>query len=106
MTIKITDFLKFLTNARKLDIALDVREDEDGDYLIRLSKLFSDDYRENIVITKAGLSDWNKGASTFDVVVEDLECLLAEENTKRIKKEKRKQLIESLTPEQRELLDL
>ncbi len=39
MTIKATELLKLFTKANELDLSVAVREDNEGDYLIKIFKL-------------------------------------------------------------------
>jgi hypothetical protein len=40
MTIKATELLKLFTKAKQLDLSVEVREDKDGDYVIRIFEMF------------------------------------------------------------------
>jgi hypothetical protein len=104
MTIKATELLKLFTKAEKLDLSVVVREDKDGDYVIKIAEKWGDDFNENVIITQNGESNWNKGNYSFDTMMDILDEMLEEKLLQEIKARKRKELIESLTPEQRELL--
>ena len=40
MTIKATELLKLLSKAKQLDLSVEVREDKDGDYVVRIYEMF------------------------------------------------------------------
>ena len=107
MTIQATELLQLFAKANKLDLTVEVYEDKDGDYVVRVFQLFSaQNFDEYVVITQNNMTDWSKGWQSFDYVLELLDEKLEEQEQKRIKAEKRKELIARLTPEERELLDL
>jgi hypothetical protein len=107
MTIKVTELLKLFTKVEKLGLSVNVREDKDGDYVIKIFKMFESN-REfepyNVVITQKGESDWNKGNYCFDDMMDVLDGELEEQKQKEIKEQKRQALIASLTDEEKELL--
>ena len=105
--ITVTELLEFLCKAQKLSI-LDVtfRQTDEG-YEITLRDDWHDDnhwYDLTIFITNEGESTWEKGDYDFWTMDRVLDDELEEQQEKEIKAQKRKELIESLTPEQRELL--
>jgi hypothetical protein len=107
MTIQTTELLKLFSKAEKLDLSVAVREDKDGDYVIRIFAMFSPkNFDEKVVITQKGESNWNKGCYSFDCMMDVLDKMLEERLQKEIKERKRQALIAKLTPEERELLNL
>ena len=105
--ITTTELLNFLTKAQKLSI-LDItfRQTDEG-YEITLRDDWHDDsnwYNKTVFITNEGESTWDKGDYEFHTMNNILDEKLEERKQKEIKAQKRKELIESLTPEQRELL--
>ncbi len=105
MTIKATELLKLFTKAKQLDLSVEVCEDKDGDYVIRIYEMFRPEkFEEKVFIDQNGGSSWNKGSYSFDAMMDVLDGMLEEKLLEEIKARKRKELIESLTPEQRELL--
>jgi hypothetical protein len=104
MTIKATELLKLFSKAEKLDLSVKVREDNDGDYVIKIAEKWGDDFTSTVIIAQNGLSNWSKGDYNFDAMMDVLDEMLEEKLQKEIKARKRQELIESLTPEQRELL--
>ncbi len=106
--ITATELLEFLCKAQKLSI-LDVtfRQTDEG-YKITLRNDWYDDGKwsnQTVFIDNEGRSDWGKGGD-YDFYTMDriLDEKLEEQKQKEIKAQKRKELIQSLTPEQRDLL--
>lgn len=66
----------------------------------------NDFYHQSIFIDNEGQSDWQSGDYNFYRMDSILDEKLEEQKQKEIKAQKRKELIESLTPEQRELLGI
>jgi hypothetical protein len=107
MTIQATELLQLFVKAEKLHLSVNVNEDKDGDYVVRIFQLFSpQNFDEYVVITQNNETDWSKGYQSFYSVMDLLVEKLDEQEQERIKAEKRKELIARLTPEERELLDL
>ena len=107
MTIQATELLQLFVKANKLGLTVEVNEDKDGDYVVRIFEMYSPrDFDETVSISQEGNSTWNKGGYYFYTMMELLDDKLEEQEQKRIKAEKRKELIARLTPEERELLDL
>ena len=105
MTIKATELLKLFSKAKQLDLSVEVREDKDGDYVIRIYEMFrSEGFDEKVVITQKGESNWNKGCYSFDTMMDILDEKLEEKQQKEIKEQKRQELIARLTDEEKELL--
>jgi hypothetical protein len=108
MTIQTTELLDFLCKAQKLSI-LDVtfRQTDEG-YKITLRNDWYDDGKwsnHTVFIDNEGRSDWKSGGDyDFCTMDSTLDEMLVKQQEKEIKAQKRKELIESLTPEQRELL--
>ena len=96
MTIKATELLKLFSKAKQLGLSVEVREDKDGDYVIRIFEMFrTENFDEKVVITQQGESDWNKGDYSFDCMMDILDEQL---------EEKRQELLARLTDEEKELL--
>jgi hypothetical protein len=105
MTIKATELLKLFTKANKLQLSVEVREDKDGDYVIRIFEMFRpENFDEKVVITQKGESDWNKGDYSFDCMMDILDEQLEEKRQEEIKEQKRQELLARLTDEEKELL--
>jgi hypothetical protein len=105
MTIKATELLKLLSKADKLQLNVVVHEDKDGDYVIRIFELFSpENFDDKVVITQRGESNWDKGAYSFDAMMDILDEKLEEKRQEEIKEQKRQEVLARLTNEERELL--
>jgi hypothetical protein len=105
MTIKATELLKLLTKVEKLGLNVNVCEDKDGDYVIRIYEMFRpENFDEKVVISQNGESNWNKGSYDFDAMMDWFDVLLEEQKQKEIKEQKRQELLARLTDEEKELL--
>jgi hypothetical protein len=105
MTIKTTELLKLFTKAQKLQLSVEVREDKDGDYVVRIYEMFRpENFDEKVVITQKGESNWNKGCYSFDTMMDVLDEMLEEKRQEEIKAQKRQELLARLTEEEKELL--
>jgi hypothetical protein len=112
MTITATEVLEMLEKATRLGIVYGVYLDEEGGHFIQFeSGWYADEHSrfsyEKVFIDSQNESDGNTHGWEFNVFMNILdEKLKEEEEERRIKRIKRKELIDSLTIEQRELLDL
>ena len=107
MTIKTTELLKLFTKAKQLDLSVEVYEDKDDDYVIRIYEMFrSEGFDEKVVITQKGESNWNKGCYSFDCMMDVLDNMLEDKRQEEIKEQKRQELLARLTDEEKELLNL
>jgi hypothetical protein len=107
LKIKTTELLKLFTKANQLDLSVVVREDKDGDYVIRIFAMFSPkNFDEKVVITQNGESNWNKGCYSFDCMMDVLDNMLEDKRQEEIKEQKRQELLARLTDEEKELLNL
>ena len=104
MTIQTTELLKLFIKANQLDLSVVVREDKDGDYVIKITERWGDDFNAATIITQEGESTWNKGDYPFDTMMNVLDEMLEEKKQKEIKEQKRQELIARLTDEEKELL--
>jgi hypothetical protein len=105
MTIKVTELLKLLTKVEKLGLSVNVREDKDGDYVIRIFEMFRpENFDDKVVITQKGESNWNKGCYSFDAMMDILDEELETKRRDELKAQKRQELIDRLTDEEKELL--
>ena len=107
MTITATQVLEMLTKARKLSVPYDVYEDDDGHFIQFSVGWYSDERHssshEKVFITRKNESHWDT-CWDFDSFMHQLDDELKEQEQKEIKAKKRKELVASLTEEQRELL--
>ena len=107
MTIKATELLKLFSKANQLDLSVEVSEDKDDDYVIRIYEMFrSEGFDEKMFITQKGESNWNKASYTIDGMMDILDNMLEDKRQKEIKEQKRQELIARLTDEEKELLNL
>ena len=105
MTIQATELLKLFSKAKQLDLSVLVREDKDGDYVIHIYEMFRpENFDEKVVITQKGKMTWLKGTYSFNTMMYSFDKKLEEKRQKEIKAQKRQELIDRLTPEERELL--
>ena len=105
MTIRETELLKLFSKANQLDLSVEVREDKDGDYVIRIYEMFRpENFDEKVVITQKGESDWNKGNYCFDAMMDVLDEMLEEKRQEEIKEQKRQELLARLTDFEKDLL--
>jgi hypothetical protein len=105
MTIKATELLKLFSKAKQLDLSVEVCEDKDGDYVIRIYEMFrSEGFDEKVVITQNGESNWNKGSYGFDAMMDWFDVMLEEKRQEKIKEQKRQELLARLTDFEKDLL--
>ncbi len=105
MTIRETELLKLFSKAKQLDLSVEVREDKDSDYVVRIYEMFRpENFDEKVVITQKGESNWNKGCYSFDAMMDVLDEMLEEKRQEKIKEQKRQELLARLTDEEKELL--
>ena len=105
--ITTTELLEFLCKAQKLSIIDVTYTQTDEGYKITLRDDWHDDanwYNQTVFITNEGESTWEKGDYEFWTMDRILDEKLELQKQKEIKEQKRKELIDSLTPEQKELL--
>ena len=105
--ITATELLDFLCKAQKLSFLATFRQTDEGYEITLRTDLNGDSHWSDTIvfITNEGESNWDSGGDydfyTMDSILDEI---LEEQRQNEIKKQKRKELIESLTPEQRELL--
>jgi hypothetical protein len=107
MTIQATELLEFLCKAQKLSVHDATFRKTDVGYAIILRLDWHDDgnwSNKFVFINNEGESTWDNGDYEFHTMSNILDEMLEKQQEKEIKEQKRQELIESLTPEQRELL--
>ena len=106
MTIKIktTDLLDLLAKAGELDLSTFVREDEDGNYVVKFYELYTNKFDERVIITKECENDWNNGTCSFEYLMDTFVGMLSEKEQEKIKEQKRQEVLAKLTDEELELL--
>ncbi len=106
--ISLVEFLEFLCKAKKLNIHQNITKDDNG-YSILLYCDWDDDnhfYNKKVFITNDGKSTWETGDYDFDTINAVLDKELEKQKERELKEQKRKQLIDRLTDEEKELLNL
>jgi hypothetical protein len=107
MTIQATELLQLLTKAKQLGFSINVHEDTDGDYVIRIFELFSpENFDDYLIINQKGESTCDKGAYSFYAMMDVLDEELETKRRDELKAQKRQELIDRLTDEEKELLNL
>jgi hypothetical protein len=104
MTVSTTDLLELLAYAGQLDLSIFVRQDEDGDYIVKFYELYTNNFDERIVINKEGRSNRDKSGCSFDYLMDTFVDMLSEKKEKQLKSQKRQELLNKLTDEEKELL--
>lgn len=105
--ITTTELLNFLCKAQQLSISCVTIRQNDESYKITLYCDWHDDndfYYQSIFIDNEGETFWNNQGHDFYSMDRILDEKLEKQTQKEIKEQKRKELIDSLTPEQKELL--
>jgi hypothetical protein len=105
MTIRATELLKLFSKAKQLDLSVEVREDKDGDYIVRIYEMFrSENFDETVFINQQGETNWDKRCYSFDYMMDVLDGMLEEKRQEEIKEQKRQELLARLTDEEKDLL--
>ena len=103
MTIKTTDLLDLLAYAGELDLSIFVKQDEDGDYVLKFYELYTYNFDERVVINKEGESNWDKCGS-FEYLMDTFVDMLSKKKEEKLKSQKRQELLNRLTDEEKDLL--
>ncbi len=106
MTIKATYLLELFARAGQLDLSTFVKQDEDGNYVVKFYELYTNNFDETIVITQKGEDDWNKGTCSCEYLMDTFVDMLSEKEQEELKAQKLQELIARLSDEERELLGL
>jgi hypothetical protein len=104
MIIKTTELLELLAKAGQLDLSTFVREDDDGDYIVKFYELYTNKFDETLVINKEGQVEWCSGDNTFDYLMDTFVDMLKQKEEEKLKAQKRQELLTRLTTEELELL--
>ena len=104
MIIKTTDLLELLAYAGELDLSTFVREDEEGNYVVKFYELYTNKFAEHIIINKEGENDWNKGTCSCEYLMDTFVSMLKQKEEEKLKAQKRQELLARLTNEEKELL--
>ena len=103
MIIKTTDLLDLLAYAGELDLSIFVKQDEDGDYVVKFYELYTYNFDERVVINKEGEVEWCSGDNSFDYLMDTFVDMLKKKEEK-LKAQKRQELLNKLTDEEKDLL--
>ena len=104
MTIKITDLLELLTYAGELDLSIFVKQDKDGDYVVKFYEPYTSKFDERLVITKEGESNWDNSGCSFEYLMDTFVDMLSNKKEEKLKAQKRQEVLAKLTDEELELL--
>ena len=104
MTIKTTYLLELLARAGQLNLSIFVKQDEDGNYVVKFYELFTNNFDETLVINKEGEDDWNKGTCSCKYLMDTFVDMLSEKEQEEIKEQKRQELLARLTDFEKDLL--
>jgi hypothetical protein len=107
MTIKTTDLLDLLAYAGQLDLSTFVREDEDGNYVVKFYELYTNKFDERVIITKECKNDWdwgNDATCSFEYLMDTFVAMLSKKEQEKINEQKRQEVLARLTDEEKELL--
>ena len=106
MIIKTTDLLELLAYAGELDLSTFVREDEEGNYVVKFYELYTNKFAEHIIINKEGENDWNKGTCSCEYLMDTFVSMLKQKEEEKLKSQKRQEVLAKLTDEELELLGI
>jgi hypothetical protein len=104
MTVSTTELLELLTYAGELDLSIFVKQDKDGDYVVKFYELYTNNFDERVIITKECENDWNKGTCSCEYLMDTFVDMLKQKEEEKLKEQKRKELLTRLTDEELELL--
>jgi hypothetical protein len=108
MTIKIktTDLLELLAKAGELDLSIFVKQDKNGDYVVKFYELYTNRFDETVIITKECENDWNNGTCSCEYLMDTFVDMLKQKEEEKLKAQKRQEVLNKLTDEELELLGL
>jgi len=104
MIIKTTDLLELLAYAGELDLSTFVRQDENGDYVLKFYELYTNNFDERVVITKECESNWDNSGCSFEYLMDTFVDMLKQKEEEKLKEQKRQELLTRLTTEELKLL--
>lgn len=105
MTIKTTELLDLLSKATQLGLSYEVKENKDVDYKIRFFELYTNNFSETTFITKEGVSDWGHSSCVcVEYLMETFDSMLKQKEEEKLKEQKRQELLDRLTDEEKDLL--
>ena len=112
MTITATQVLEMLAKARQLGIHYDVYDAEEYGHFIQFEvDWYGDEFcsytYEKVFVNHSNENGWDSSSGwDFLTWMSMLDEKLEEQKQEELKKQKRKELIDRLTPEEKELLDV
>jgi len=104
MIIKTTDLLELLAYAGELDLSIFVKQDKDGDYVLKFYELYTNNFEEHTTITTEGENDWCVSGCSFDYLMDTFVDMLKQKEEEKLKEQKRQEVLNKLTDEELELL--
>ena len=107
MIIKTTDLLDLLAKAGELDLSIFVKQDKDGDYVVKFYELFTDDNSNEqtlVIQSPVGWSQSSSGTCSFEYLMDTFVDMLSKKKEEKLKSQKRQELLTRLTTEELELL--
>ena len=103
MTIQTTDLLDLLAYAGELDLSIFVKQDKDGNYVVKFYELYTNNFAETLVINKEGENDYG-GTGSFECLIDTFVDMLKQKEEEKLKSQKRQEVLNKLTDEELELL--
>ena len=107
MNVSTKDLLDLLAYAGELDLSIFVKQDKDGDYVVKFYELYTNNFAETLVIKKEGENDWdwcNGATCSFEYLMDTFVDMLKQKEEEKLKAQKRQELLARLTNEELELL--
>ena len=104
MIIKTTELLKLLSYATEVSLSYNVKKDDDGSYSIKFYELYANRVNETIYITDEGENDWYNDGVDFEYLLNIFVDMLKEQEEEKLKEQKRQEVLNKLTTEEKELL--
>ena len=104
MNVSTKDLLDLLAKAGELDLSIFVKQDKDGDYVLKFYELYTNNFEEHTTITTEGENDWCVSGCSFDYLMDTFVDMLKQKEEEKLKSQKRQELLTRLTTEELELL--
>ena len=108
MTVSTTDLLDLLAKAGELNLSFFVEKDKDDDYIVKFYEPYTSKFDETLVINKEGIScgmgGGEGGNQSFNDMVSIFNGMLKKKKEEKLKAQKRQELLNKLTDEEKDLL--
>ena len=107
MNVSTKDLLDLLAYAGELDLSIFVKQDKDGDYVVKFYELYTNNFAETLVIKKEGENDWdwcNGATCSFEYLMDTFVDMLKQKEEEKLKEQIRQEVLARLTTEELELL--